>query len=521
MTEISRENMNFNLCKQPWIGVEKKTGEIERVGIEKALLEAHEYQGIFDQSPLVVVAIHRLLTAILQDIFAPSSEKELKQLWKMARIPENAIDEFSSRYGDRFDLFSVEAPFFQSSDVSCFPVKGQNIKSAAYLWPDIPSGTEHTHYRHGVQNEKIFCSACVAAGMVSIPAFATSGGAGIKPSINGVPPIYVIPTGENLLETLLFSLTIPGYQPQVRSLKEDRVWWKRSSIIPRSSEVISVGYLHSLTFQARRVRLYPEPGNGSCARCGEPISWGVRQMIFDMGECRPKEAPSWFDPFAAYKISSNKPPIPIRPVTGKAPWREYSSLFLKKKQGNTTTDRTLRPLIIDQIADLREGDLGTIHLRAVGLRTDMKAKVFEWIDTGFDVPSALLKNEEAGYWVDKGLDFSKNCAGTIANVFRKTFSGASRSSERYSQLKSEMIDEYWRGLAIPFREWVLDVSRAEDYVQLYGRWLDLVIRHANEVFSDVTASIGDEGNKLRLRFQGEELCRIYLFAAKKKELNGD
>jgi CRISPR system Cascade subunit CasA len=527
MTEISRKNMYFDLWKQPWIGLEKKTGEIERVGIENTLLAAHEYQGIFDQSPLVIVAIHRLLTAILQDIFAPSSEKELKQLWKMTRIPENVIYEFSSRYGNRFDLFSREAPFFQSSDVSIFPVKGQNIKSAAYLWPDIPSGTEQTHYRHGAQNDKVFCSACVAAGLVCIPAFATSGGAGIKPSINGVPPIYVIPTGENLLETLLFSLTIPGYQPQVRSLKEDMVWWKRSPIIPRSSEVLSVGYLHSLTFQARRVRLYPEPYDGSCSRCGEPISWGVRQMIFDMGECRPKEATAWFDPFAAYKIPHDKSPIPIRPVQGKATWREYSSLFLKMKEENSKQesgnhrDKTLRPSILDQIADLRYGEIGTIHLRAIGLRTDMKAKVFEWVDSGFDVPSVLLKNEDAAHWVDKALIFSQNCASILSSVVRKAFNNGSRKSDRYTQLKAEMMDEYWQGLSLPFRGYVLDISGSEDYQRLYEDWVNSVIRHSIKVFSQTAASIGDEGRQLKLRFQGERLCRSFLYAAKKKELNDE
>lgn len=527
MSDQTINEFHFDLWKQPWIGVEKPSGEIEKLGIEDTLLNAQKFSGIFDPSPLVVVGIHRLLTAIMQDIFSPTQERDLRKLWDLHEIPKELIAEFSSKYSDRFDLFSSDKPFYQSADVSPVPIKGENIKSVANLVPDIPSGTENTHYRHGGQSDQIFCPSCLAAAMVCIPAFSSSGGAGIKPSINGVPPIYVIPLGRNLLNSLMLSLTIPAYQPQVRSVSQDLVWWKRNPVIPRSLVVTSVGYLHSLTFQARRVRLYPEKREGFCTRCGSQISWGVRKMIFDMGESRPKDAPAWFDPFAAYKIRETKSPIPIRPVDGKAAWREYSSLFLRKKedlppQGKMRPkDKTIRPSFLDQIADLTEGELGSIPLRCVGLRTDMKAKIFEWVDTGFEIPTELLGDEVAGYWIDKGLDFSKSCASTISGVFRMSFSGASRSSDRYAQLKNEMMEDYWRGLAIPFREWVLNVSNGKEYDQLYGGWMDQVIRQANRAFAAAAASIGDEGSQLKKRFQGERLCRIYLSTAKKKELSNE
>jgi CRISPR system Cascade subunit CasA len=527
MSDQDVKDFHFDLWKQPWIGLEKSTGEIEKLSIEDTLLNAHRYSGIFDPSPLVLVGIHRFLMAILQDIFSPTAEEELRKLWNLQEIPKDLVVEFGKKYGDRFDLFSREKPFFQSGDVSSVPIKGENIKSIAYLAPDIPSGTENTHYRHGGQATQIFCPSCCAAGLICIPAFSTSGGAGIKPSINGVPPIYVLPVGQTLLNSLMLSLTIPTYQPQVKSIDHDLAWWKRAPIIPRSSEVVNVGYLHSLTFQARRVRLYPEKMDGFCTRCGTQITWGVKKMIFDMGESRPKNSPSWFDPFAAYKIPDTKPPIPIRPVEGKAAWREYSSLFLRKKDDQQTKskgrskDKTIRPSFLDQIADLTEGEMNSIPLRCIGLRTDMKAKIFEWVDTGFEIPTDLLQNEIAGYWIDKGLDFSRACASTISSVFRKSFSGSSLSSDRYGQLKNEMMDEYWRGLAIPFREWVLNVSSDKEYDQLYANWIDQVIREANHAFASAAASIGDEGNQLKKRFQGEKLCRIYLSSSKKKELTND
>jgi len=522
MTDTEIGVFHFDLWNEPWIGLEKEGGGLVRLGIGETLLNAHKFRGIFDLSPLVMVGIHRLLTAILQDLYSPAADKDLKRLWSLRQIDQDDIFEFARKFGDRFDLFSPDKPFYQSAETSPVPLKGENIKSIANLIPDVPSGTEHTHYRHGVQMNQVFCPVCAAGGMVALPAFSTSGGAGIKPSINGVPPLYVIPCGSNLLESLLLSLVIPNYQPSARAIDEDQVWWKREPLIPRSAEVVSVGYLHSLTFQPRRVRLYPEVLDGSCSRCGQPITFGVRKMIFDMGESRPKDAPAWFDPFVAYKVRDTKPPIPIRPVEGKAAWREYSNLFLKKPEDETTRkEKTIRPSVLDQIADLREGDTGANTLRCVGMRTDMKAKVFEWVDTGFEVPGNLLRDELAGYQIDKSIQFASSCASTIASVFRKTFGGASKDAARYSQLKSAMMDDYWRGLAIPFRKLVTMISTTQVYDQPVAEWVEEVTRVAERCFINAATAIGDEGKHLRKRYTGERLCRIYLLSAKKKELNNE
>lgn len=526
MQENQESKFQFNLLKQPWIGLEKTNGEIEASGIEFTLLHAQDYRGIYNTSPLVVVGVHRLLVVILQQIFNPVKENELRKLWQIEKIPPDLVNDFIGKYGDRFDLFSAEKPFYQSADVSQTPVKGSNIKSIAYLAPDIPTGTEVTHYHHQGQASQVFCPACVASLLVCLPAFSTSGGQGIKPSINGVPPIYVLPYGGNLLQSLLMSLVLPDFQPEVRSKSKDLVWWDRDPIIPQKSEIVSVGYLHSLTFQARRVRLYPEEMKEDCSRCGKTGEIGVRKMIFDMGEWRAKDAPFWFDPFAAYHLREKKTPVPIRPQEGKAIWREYGSFFLKPKETECNgkgkvPEKTLRPRLLDQISILTEGELGEISLRCIGLRTDMKAKVFEWIDTGFEVPTDLLRDEEAGYQIENGLNFSREAASTISSVFRKVFGGSSQKQGRYAQLKSEMIEKYWLTLAIPFREFVLSMAVKKDREKTYFNWVTRVVREANQAFSDAASEIGDEGAQLKLRFQAEKRCRIYLAAKLRNEVSND
>lgn len=54
----------FNLITQPWIPV-REGNKLKEVSLEQALLEGRRFERIEDPSPLVTVALYRLLLAIL------------------------------------------------------------------------------------------------------------------------------------------------------------------------------------------------------------------------------------------------------------------------------------------------------------------------------------------------------------------------------------------------------------------------------------------------------------------------
>ncbi len=505
----------FNLWTEPWIALEKPDGSIEHISLEKTLLDAGKYRAIYDPSPLTTVGIHRLLVAILQFILQPQHNADLKALWKAGKFPSERIEAFGKQYATRLDLFSKKEPFLQSADIPLAADK--NAKPVAYLAPEIPAGTGITHYRHGSEDDQIFCPACAARGLVAIPAFATSGGAGIKPSINGVPPIYILPGGRNLFESLTASLTRSDYQPEIASRKNDDVWWLHTPIVGKSATVHEVGYLHSLTFPARRVRLHPEEMRTPCSRCNGESAWGVRQMVFEMGESRPKDAAFWFDPFAAYKIDKEKP-IPFRPVEGKAAWREFASLFLTTKDDGPA--RTRRPKILEQIAALElDTDQPAYPFRCIGLRTDMKAKVFEWMDAGFDVPATMLCDDSAGLEVQEATDFASECAYIIGRQFRQYFGGTSKKSERNKGLRLRMENGYWSALAEPFRHYILKAASLEQRDKARKEWADTVQKQARLAFRTMVDSLGDDAETLSRGAIAEKWCNINLSKKRKEYLN--
>lgn len=509
--------LSFNLWMEPWITLEHDDGHTTMLGIEQVLLRAHEYRFIYEASPLAVVGIHRLLTAIAQAMYQPRNPAELQALWNAGRFDPHRVASFGERYAHRFDLFSDDAPFMQSGDLPLRPDK--SAKTIAYLSDEIPAGTAITHYRHGSEDAQAFCPSCVAIGLVNTSAFASSGGAGIKPSINGVPPIYVVPVGRTLFHSLSRSVLLKSYQPSVATQPDkDAPAWSRASRVQKSTEITEVGYLQSLTFPARRMRLYPEGRHHACTRCGQASDIAVGTLVFEMGLSRPKDAPFWNDPFAAYRVQEGKPPVPIRPIEGKVLWREFSSLFLR--EGKATKKFTfMRPRVLDQLSDpYLEVTDQSFAFRCVGLRTDMKAKIFEWLDATFDVPTALLVDVDGGLRVREAITFAEDAASTITSVFRTVCNSSSRKGERHKALGERMHAGFWSSLAEPFRQFVLALPVVSDADVVKYQWFDIVVTQGNRAFVTAIEQIGDDAVSLRERVKGEDKCRFELNKLRKRYL---
>lgn len=518
MTSLSPPT--FNLWSEPWITIEWPSGQLHTLSIAQTLLDAADIHALYDPSPLVGVAVHRLLLAILQITYAPQHIPDLLQIWRSGQFDPQKVAAFGDKYANRFDLFAADVPFYQTSDLSLQPSKGDNAKPAGYLMEEQPAGTAVTHYNHSYDASLMLCSQCAAKGLLLMPAFASSGGAGIKPSINGVPPIYVLPGGETLFHSLAASLTIPAYQPGIHS--DEGVWWQRPSptVVEKKGEVRRISYLHSLTFPARRIRLHPVSMSQPCSRCGQQTVWGVQTMVYEMGESR--ESNKWWrDPFAAYRRPDNDKtaPLPIRPVEGRALWREFRGLFLPHQADNQGL-KAFRPAIISQIEEVWRSDktalpFAEVPLRIIGLRTDMKMKIFEWEESGFLIPPHLLADFKTAETIQTGIDFAITAEGIIKKCFRRHFGGSGKV-ERYATLKKQMSQHYWQRLGQLFQAQLPAYTPTTDLNDRFHHWLDTVLQQAQDVFWETTESLPNDGTTLRKRQEAIICCRKMLYGYRKK-----
>ncbi len=543
-----REPPTFNLWSEPWLTVEwqisakRPLPTLSTLSLQEALSQAHDIHALYEPSPLVVAAVHRLLVAILQDIYQPQHPPDLVAIWQNGRFHLDKLAEFGNRYANRFDLFSEDAPFLQTSDLGLQPAKEDKAKPVAYLLQEQSAGTAVTHYNHAYDDTQTFCASCAAKGILLTPPFASSGGAGIKPSINGVPPIYVFPGGDTLFDSLTASLTTPAFQPIPSQSVQDKAWWQRPLpiTIGKSNELRRVGYLHSLLFPARRVRLHPQKLTQPCTCCGAQTAWGVSTMVYEMGESRPKTASFWRDPFAAYRIPKNaqENPLPIRPVTNRVLWREFDGLFLADKPDENSGLKGTRPAILDQLEEVWRDNQSVlpfknIPLRAIGLLTDMKMKIFEWDETGFTVPPRLLTDADAAHTIKISIDFAVRSEGTLKSTFNQYFGGGGKS-ERYAALKKQMSQQYWQALGEAFQQYILQFTLDANSELLFHQWLDTVLKTGRQVFQETVLSLPATGDvavpnvkrysnlnrsdikMIRLREDAMDDCAKFLYGYRKK-----
>lgn len=493
MTQTTTQSPSFNLWDAPWITVERPTGQLETLSLAQTLTEAHRIRALYDPSPLVEVALHRLLVAILQDVFQPENPKDLKRLWQAKQFSAQDLQKFGETYEPRFDLFSEKAPFLQSADLPQQPLKTDNAKSIGYLFLEQPTGFSCTHYTHASLPGQQFCSHCVAKGLVLISAFARAEGAGFKPSLNGVPPLYVLPGGETLFERLCASLLLPLFEPpgfDGEQREEDKPWWKREeALVKKQAKVTYVGYLEGLTFPARRVRLHPLAGDKPCTGCVQRTPWHVSSMIYEMGEIWPEDAPWWRDPFVAYqRPSKDGSPKPIRPGAGRAVWRDFDGLFLPPY-------REFRPNILNQleIAEVQEflPYQGPIPLRVIGLRA-VGGKIYEWEESGFQLNPLLLDDVEGASHIQKGLEFAEHCEERMKKIFYDYFGGAGKD-KRFKVSVSDMSRHYWQKLGPLFHLHIQAYTGEADYKLLGEQWLETVVRIGQNVFGEAAETVPTSG----------------------------
>lgn len=475
---------DFDLLTQPWIPAE---GAPEPESVLGVLERAHELDGISDPSPLVTFGIYRLLIAVVHSCQELPDADAWAEAWRGARFDPTFLTRVREECGGRLRLFHRERPFYQTNQIPPTGKPGEPLKSVGYLAPEASTGTNIIHFEHAGEADHAFCPACCAKGLLVLPVFAMAGGAGIKPGINGVPPFYVLPRGDNLYQTLLLNYLPAEYWRQPYPQPDPGPLWKNADGDVARREKGETGFIESLTWPPRRVRLFPGPG-GPCSRCGKAAEVLVRRMVFSQGWSRPKEQALWIDAWAAYAVkkaagADQAEPVPLRPTEDRDVWRDFPGLFLELHQEEGKIEnQQRRPKILDFLRDLQRRkrlNRGRLRHEVFGLRTDMKAKVFEWRHDTFTFPPALLAAPRAGQALNAALEYARKADEALRAGLKLLFvaegplrelAAAARGTDRERgrlKVPSGAVNprdpliystrrDYWTALEPRFRERLLD-----------------------------------------------------------------
>ncbi|MCC7230634.1 MAG: type I-E CRISPR-associated protein Cse1/CasA, partial [Fimbriimonadaceae bacterium] len=361
----------FNVLTEPWIPVVRLDGTREELGIMACLLQAHEIREIRDPSPIIEFGLYRLLVAFVLDALIladkrPEDAIDLKALIAAGRFPAKVLEEYANHCGAVFDLFDPERPFLQTAFATEDPGAFGPVEQ---LFHEVGAGSEAIHWHHCQEGRLELAGSEAARALVAVSPFMKQGGRGYSPSVNGSSPLYVLPVGQTLFDTLVMNIPTRQY-----GAAEAGPAWRRGSI--EAVARVPEGMLDGLTWQPRKLS-YKHPMGPSDAVNRIHFSPGVK-----------KDGNGWIDPNLAYRwteLGVDKIAMQRR----KPIWRDAGALFvafpgeLGKGDGRVAVRR---PDVISDAYQLNDSSI--VNANVYGMQAK-QANVTEWVKSTIAVPARL------------------------------------------------------------------------------------------------------------------------------------
>jgi CRISPR system Cascade subunit CasA len=505
---------SFNLARDGFILCLVLDGRAVEYGLQDVLVNAHQIAEIRDESPLVAIALHRLLLAILHRCYqGPKKPVDRVAIRKEGRFEAERLNAYFAKWADRFDLFHEKHPFFQRPGFMTKEPSGINR-----LAQELSRGNNAALFDHTSDDPPPALTPGRAARLViAEQAFAVGGGKSDTGNTTHAPLVSgaaVLARGDTLFETLWLNLTVLSNKEPVASLPDDAPVWERPPTEPHKQPGRPRGYLDYLTWQSRTLRLHPEEVNGHVM---------VRRVSYAQGR-KLETAAGFYDPMIAYSRSKEQGDRPVRLNENRDLWRDSAALFQFAEADQFKGPTTLHALAHSELKDVVPRT-ARYRLSVFGLCTD-KAKVNFWRHESLPLPIAYLDRPGLVESLKQALTLAELVAAEAlrpaAWAAAANWMTANPEMKPDTDRVRDVVDSfspdrlYWSWLERPFRELLLALAaEGADLASCISRWYwNTLYPNAKDAFDDSIGRI-DGGRDLKAVNAGWEL----LFARLKKIRN--
>ncbi|MEU8550955.1 type I-E CRISPR-associated protein Cse1/CasA [Streptomyces roseoverticillatus] len=328
-----------------WLTTADANGTVRATGLLGGLIGAHTVRRLELPAPTMHPALLRqlLLPVVCDAIGVPRTRQQWAERFNRGRFSDAEAAQLTEylgpRYGNRFRLFDDKRSFAQVAGLEA--LNGET-KSAAQLVPSIASGNNVPLFSSLTEGDELLLTPgqallwllhahCWDTASIKTGATGDPQAKNGKTTGNPTGPLgqlgVTVPVGRNLFETLMLNTPVmpdgldPADRPQwAWDERSVSLGWK-SPACPEWSSRPAGGLLDLLTFQARRIRLFP---------CETEQGLRVHRVIVCAGD-RLVRTPEW-DPHTAWshtaKPKAGQPQRrPRRHVSGRSAWQGLGTLL--------------------------------------------------------------------------------------------------------------------------------------------------------------------------------------------------
>lgn len=500
----SNTSPGFNLCNEPWIPVLYVSGQTQEVSLKQLFDESNSIRKIHSGDATTDVAILGVAVAI----FFRAVLENTEEYGELYREPKKWIQNISSggseqlyfvqdylkKYQDHFNLFDAERPFMQVADLHTS--KGE-VKPVSRLVLD----SESEYFSMRAEQALTSLSYAEAARyLVTVQAYDYSGiksGAVGDPRVKGGRgyPIGVgwygttgkiIIHGENLIETLLYCIDyeqllnvekVKGKSHRI-ALQDKPVWERElpDTAAPRAYKggdptkykdepAPAAGMCEILTWQSRRVRLFPENGRVTGVLVSNGDKWLDRN--------------TYTDPLTAYRFSKNQSTqthyiwMPQTHSAERTLWRGADALLTRlssqEKQNKPAT-------VIRQISSGKYFSPDTkTKIQLVGMVYGTQSSIVEeTIDESVTLELGILTEQgaEISAMVRDNIQLTMDAAIALGQYTGNLLRAAGKEYE----FRPSVTESILHRMEDEFRSWLADLSVSDDVSAQAAKWQSKVRR---------------------------------------------
>ena len=505
----------FNLIDEPWIEVVDHDGKESIISIRDLLDKAESYRDFSHALGTVNFATLRVILAILYRSWDSKKLRELDnaldhwvQKWQQESLLDTEVQKYLDTWHHRFDLRDEKMPFFQVPDLH---TAKNEWKKLDLLIPDINGKGS----LFSMRSEITEISAAEAAQMI-VHAMAYDY-AGNKTGAVGDPRVVdgktfgpgigwcgwlggTVLKGQNLKETILFN-----YVPcREEAGTDDLPQWELEPLnaTARSGAIYNLekgfngvtGLVELLTWAQRRIRL-----NWSC-----DVVTGVIIAKGDLVGYRNKYEIETMTPWVYLKDVSNKVKRPIympsKLSIGRVMWRSIGNILPSSYADRVQTKFGSEVVAFAPSATVSwlgkmvaEGVIGksksvTIYMVSV-IYGNKQSSISEIIQDALIVKAPLLDAEDERFRAAarEAVGQTDEVVKLIGNFYRDVIFAVSGEEQVNT---GEIGGRFYDMVDAPFREWLRDVSGADDPAEKLVYWGRILKSKARDLARETLSEQG-------------------------------
>jgi len=469
---------NLNLILDPWIPVQRRSGQIETIA-------PFEITDQMDSNPVIKLcaprpdfngALIQFLIGLFQTAMAPENEKEWRGRFSAPPKPQELKKQLAP-LAHAFNLLGEGPRFMQDMGLKK-EGRGKDATRIALLLIDFPQENAINLNKDFFQKSDTvdkLCFSCSACALLSAQLNAPSGGPGYLTSVRGGGPMTITVITDSMTERFLWKDIWLNILTQKRGTPEVQDVFAWLKPLPDSIQEAAPADLHPLAVYwscSKRIWL-GQGGAGKCGVCGlsgESIATYVKK---NKGISYNDQWRHPLTPYYKKKDKGNEFFLPYHPQSGGIVYSHWPAIVF----GNNGIPARNVATYLEE----RKGELPMVLL-ASGYNMD-NAKAVSWYESVmpfFTVDDALAPIFEEGALVL--LESAKQIAGHLKEALKRAW------KKRPADLKGDIsfiTDSYYsRTQSQYFDRLGILLDQKDHLASIRAGWIALLNKTALNLFDE-------------------------------------